>query len=138
VTPSAGSPVDIDFRLKCTGPNVYLGWGGGRTHILLCTGALRDINAAADRDPMQSSDTVHEMGHALGLVNMPPSAAGAHNAWHDTVHANHCTKASNECAMFWQSSTTRATTFHSTGGVGCNEHLRTQDFSRSVMKPLWK
>lgn len=138
VTPSAKDPVDIKLKLKCAGPNLFLGWGGGRAHILLCTGMLRDLLVSGDRDPTQRSDTVHEMGHALGLVNMAPSAAGAHNAWHDTAHSHHCKQPANKCAMFWQSSTTRLTTFHSTGGKGCNEHLRTQDFSRSVMQPLWK
>ncbi len=137
--PTAKAPVDIKLKLKCTESSfVPLGWGGGSPHILLCTGMLRDIIVPGDRNATQRSDAVHEIGHALGLVNMPPTKAGAHNAWHDTKHSHHCTQKPEKCAMYWQSSTTRLTTFHSIGGQGCNEHLRTQDFSRSVMKSLWK
>ncbi len=138
VAPTKKDPVDIDLELKCSGPSTYLGWGGGSPHILLCTGMLRDTFVAAERDLTQRSDAVHEIGHALGLVNMAPAAAKAHDKWHDTGHANHCKQPANKCAMFWESSTTRLTTFHSIGGEGCNEHLRTQDFSRTVMEPLWK
>jgi len=138
VSPSAKAPLDVKLKLKCTGPSCYLGWGGGTSHILLCTGMLRDITITADRNPTQRSDAVHEIGHALGLVNMQPAATGAHNAWLDSTHANHCKQPANKCAMYWASSTARLTTFHSIGGTGCNEHLRTQDFSRSVMQPLWK
>ncbi|MCJ7602701.1 MAG: hypothetical protein MUO63_14530 [Desulfobulbaceae bacterium] len=140
VMPSAKAPVDVKFKLKCAGPNFYYGWGGGSAHILLCTGMVRDNEWPKDGALIQRSDAVHEIGHALGLVNMPPTKAGAHNAFEtkDKKHKKHCKEPGTSCAMYWGSSTTRLTTFHSIGGNGCNEHLRTQDFSRSVMKPLWK
>jgi hypothetical protein len=138
--PTAAAPARIKLEIKVAGPGVALGWGGGSYHLYLCTGALRDIIVAADRDPTQKSDAVHEIGHALGLVNMPPAPAHAHDAWEDTAHASHCNKLPTECAMFWQSSTTRLTTFHfdSAGKTGCHDYLRRQDFSRSVMKDRWK
>lgn len=138
ISPAPAVPIKIKLQVKTAGPGVALGWGGGSHHLFLCTGALRDSTVAADRDPTQKSDSVHEIGHALGLVNMPPAAAGAHNAWEDTGHSGHCKKLPTECAMFWQSSTTRLTTFHLAGGKGCHDHLRTQDYSRSVMKDRWK
>jgi hypothetical protein len=98
---------------------------------------LRDLYIPTDRDPVQKSDSVHEIGHALGLVNLPPASAGAHNAWMDTVHGNHCIQPPTSCAMFWQSSTTRLTTFHGTD-TGCHDYLRKQDFNRAVMKNQWK
>lgn len=137
ITPSATARIDIRLRIKEAGPNFPLGWGGGSKHIYLCTGALHDLYEAADWNPTQSSDLVHELGHALGLVNMNPAASGAHNAWVDSSHANHCRKPATQCAMWWQSSTTRLTTFHLDGGTGCRDHLRRQDFSRSVMAGHW-
>jgi hypothetical protein len=139
VAPSAKAPVDVKLKLKCTRwDSMALGWGGGRAHILLCMGVNYDITEPKDRNPTMCGTTVHETGHALGLVNMPPTKAGAHNAWHDKKHKNHCNQPVGNCVMFWQVDTPFTTTFHSIGGKGCNEHLRTQDFSRSVMKSLWK
>jgi len=141
VTPSASNPVEIRLVVLETGPLVSLGWGGGSSALFLCTGSLHDNNVATDWDPIQQSDVVHELGHALGLVNMPPTAPGAHNAWADTVSTppqpQHCRKPPTQCAMWWQSSTTRLTTFHLDGGTGCHDHLRRQDFSRSVMSGHW-
>jgi len=141
VAPSAKAPVDVKLKLKCTRWDSFaLGWGGGRAHILLCMGVNEDITLPADRDPTLRSTTVHETGHALGLVNMPPTKAGAHNAFEtkDKKHSKHCNQPAGNCTMFYQVTSPYPTTFHSIGGKGCNEHLRTQDFSRSVMKPLWK
>ncbi len=137
VKPSAKAPVKIKLKIKCAGPNIALGWGGGDHHLYLCTGALHDIETSSDWDLIQRSDCVHEIGHALGLVNLAPNAAGA-QSWEDTAHANHCIKPATSCAMFWMSSTTRLTTFHLDGGKGCHDYLRRQDFSRSVMVSQWK
>lgn len=141
VAPSAKTPVDVKFKLKCTRQDSFaLGWGGGTPHILLCMGLNEDITLPAKRDPTMSNTTVHETGHALGLVNMLPTKAGAHNAFETKVKKNksHCNEPAGNCVMHWQVVAPYPTTFHSTGGKGCNEHLRTQDFSRKVMKPLWK
>lgn len=138
VYPSAMRRVEIRFRIRRAADSIALGWGGGCQQFFLCTGALRDINPSSDWNPMQSSDCVHELGHALGLVNMAPSARRAHDVWLDRSHANHCNKPPAGCTMFWQSSTTRATTFHMDGGVGCADHLRRQDFSRSIMTSHWR
>lgn len=135
--PSAKAPVQVKLKLKCT-QGGFLGWGGGSAQMVLCSGFVHDFIEAAKRAPSQARTSVHEIGHALGLVNMSPTPANAHDAWEDTAHSNHCNKKATECAMYWQNVANRVTTFHSTGGQGCNEHLRTQDNSRSVMKPLWK
>jgi hypothetical protein len=141
VTPSPKAMVDVKLKLKCTRWESFaLGWGGGRAHIMLCMGVNEDLTEPTDRDPTISSTTVHEIGHALGLVNMPPTKAGAHNAFEtkDKKHKKHCSQPAGNCVMYYQVVAPYPTTFHSIGGKGCNEHLRTQDFSRSVMKPLWK
>jgi hypothetical protein len=137
VTPTAAAPVKIKLSVKCAGPNIALGWGGGSHHLFLCTGALHDTDASPNWDLTQRSDCVHEIGHALGLVNLRPAAAGS-QSWEDTAHANHCIKPATSCAMFWMSSTTRLTTFHLDGGVGCHDYLRRQDYSRSVLGNQWK
>jgi hypothetical protein len=141
VTPSTSNPVEIRLVVLEAGPNFALGWGGGSSALFLCTGTLHDISTTADWDPIQRSDVVHELGHALGLVNLPPTTTGAHNAWADTVSTppqpKHCRKPATQCAMWWQSSSTRLTTFHLDGGTGCHDHLRRQDFSRGVMSGHW-
>jgi hypothetical protein len=134
LVPAPATPIKIKLQVKVAGPGVALGWGGGSHHLYLCTGALRDVNVGAGWDPMQRSDAVHEIGHALGLVNMPPAPAHAHDGWEDAAHSHHCNKPPTLCAMWWQSSTTRLTTFHS----DCHDYLRRQDFARSVMKNQWK
>lgn len=138
VTPSPANLVDINLVVTEAGPNISLGWGGGSHHLFLCTGALQDVAVSADWNPTQRSDCVHEIGHALGLVNMAPTPAHAHDAWEDTAHSGHCIKTPTTCAMFWQSSTTRATTFHLDAGAGCHDHLRKQDYSRTVLAGQWK
>lgn len=137
---SVKAPLKIKLKLKVAGPSCCLGWGGGSHHIWLCSGMLRDIYTPGNRDLVQKSDCVHEIGHALGLVNMPPTKAHAHDAWEDTSSAKHCSKPPTNCAMYKHSSTTRLTTFHydATNKNGCHDHLRRQDFSRSVMKNHWK
>jgi hypothetical protein len=135
--PSAATPAAIKLELKVASFEA-LGWGGGSHHLYLCTGFLRDVYVSGDWNPMQSSDAVHEIGHAFGLVNMPPAPSGAHNAWEDSIHANHCRKPPSDCAMWYQSATTRLTTFHNDAGTGCHDYMRRQDFARAVMENRWK
>lgn len=131
-------PIDIKITYRFVGPRVWYGWGGGSHHIYLCTGALRDRKTRADWNPYQQSDLVHEMGHALGLVNKPPAAPGAHDAWEDPNEPRHCIMQPTECAMHARSSTARLTTFHLAGdGTGCHDHLRRQCYDRSVMTDRW-
>ncbi len=46
---------------------------------------------------IEQSTIVHEIGHALGLVNNGVPATSAH---HDSGHGAHCTN--TDCVMFWQ------------------------------------
>jgi hypothetical protein len=137
VKPTPKAPVMIMLRIKIAGPSATLGWGGGSHHIYLCTGTLRDIIPRPEHVPMQRSDAVHELGHALGLVNKPPAPAGAHDAWEDKANPKHCKEPPEKCAMWYESSTKRITTFHGKDD-GCHDYLRKQEFSRSVMKNRWK
>lgn len=138
--PSATKPAKIELRLKTAGPSLTYGRAGFSQHVILCTGILRDSQKSADWNKIQRSDMVHEFGHTLGLVNIAPTKANAHNAWEDPSSKYHCVKPATDCAMYKCSSTTRLTTFHydATNKNGCHDHLRRQDFSRSVMKNHWK
>jgi len=136
VSPTAASPVEIQFKIN-TNPLTAQGWGGGSHHLFLCTGFVNGFYVSGDRNPMQESDSVHEIGHALGLVNLAPVGAGT-DGWEDSAHPNHCKKPPTECAMWYMSQTDRLTTFHLDGGKGCHDRLRRQDYSRSVMSNQWK
>ena len=136
VKPTAAAPVEIQFKIN-TNPLTAQGWGGGSHHLFLCTGFVNGYYVSGDRDPMQESDSVHEIGHALGLVNLAPVGAGV-DGWEDSAHPNHCQKPATQCAMWYMSQTNRLTTFHLDGGKGCHDRLRRQDYSRAVMSNQWK
>ena len=83
------------------------------------------------------ADTVaHEVGHTLGLLNLPPAGSHAHDAWREGKHG-HCNSA--DCTMSYARNHTQANGFHFDAGTktGCGDHLRRQDFSRSSMSH-WK
>lgn len=136
VKPTPAAPIELQVKIN-TNPVTAQGWGGGSHHLFLCTGFVNGYYVSGDRNPMQESDSVHEIGHALGLVNLKPVGAGT-DGWEDTTHKNHCQKPPTECTMWYMSQTNRLTTFHLDGGVGCHDRLRRQDYSRSVMSDLWK
>jgi len=53
-------------------------------------------NSKAEQALIEQSTIVHEIGHALGLVNNGVRATSAH---HDTEHGAHCTN--TKCVMYW-------------------------------------
>ena len=132
LVPSASLNVEIKLEIKKF-DGVVLGWGGGATTIFMCTGTQHDWFAAGDWDPVQRGVLVHEGGHALGLVNMTPSPANAHDAWAAPGNVHHCSKLPADCTMYFTATTAGVTTFHLDGGVGCHDALRRQDYSRGQM-----
>lgn len=54
-------------------------------------------NSKAEQALIEQSTIVHEIGHALGLVNNGVRATSAH---HDAEHGAHCTN--TKCVMYWQ------------------------------------
>jgi predicted Zn-dependent protease len=54
-------------------------------------------NSSAERALIEQSTIVHEIGHALGLVNNGVRATTAH---HDVANGAHCTN--EDCVMYWQ------------------------------------
>lgn len=137
--PSSTKPAKIRLWVTEAGPAPYYGWGGLGQHVILCTGIVRDGNPSGDWDRMQSSDLVHEFGHALGLLNLPPTTRNPHRSWAVPSDLAHCSKPNTTCVMALPSSTTRATTFHydTTTKTGCHVHLRRQDLSKDVLKNHW-
>jgi hypothetical protein len=139
VHPTAARGVEVRMRYRRAADSIALGWGGASHHLYLCTGALQDIRVAADWDPIQRSDCVHEFGHALGLVNYGWPGTDSESAWQDTANGRHCLRSATQCAMFYMSSTTRLTTFHlDSDGTGCHDHMRRADFSRTTMAVKWR
>ena len=128
---SGTNPVEIELVFRhCA--FVALGWGGGSSAIFLCMGTTLDSYTGTTADQRLSSILTHEGGHALGLVNMPPSPAHAHDAWE--THDNHCDRPPSECVMWYQITADSGTDFHLAGdGTGCHDALRRQDYSRGSM-----
>ncbi len=54
-------------------------------------------NGSAARTLVEQTTVVHEIGHALGLVNNGVAATSAH---HDEENGAHCTN--EDCVMYWQ------------------------------------
>jgi hypothetical protein len=136
--PSASNPVEVDLIVR-KAPGDAFGWGGGSHHLYLCSGLLHDWDAPANWVTLQRGTAIHEIGHALGLVNLSPTIAHGHDSWEDAAHPSHCSMTPAQCSMYFRSSLTRVTRFHlAADGTGCHDHLRRQDFSRSVMAGKWR
>lgn len=70
----------------------------GTTVIALFKPAINKASLTlAMRQFTEQSVVIHEVGHALGLVNKGVPMTAAHE---DTVHPAHCTNA--DCVMYWQ------------------------------------
>ncbi len=63
-------------------------------------------NSAAEQALIEQSTIVHEIGHALGLVNNGVPVTSAHQ---DANHGAHCINP--KCVMFWQNSGTKIQQF---------------------------
>lgn len=53
-------------------------------------------NSSAEKALIEQSTIVHEIGHAIGLVNKGVRATSAH---HDVANGAHCTN--EDCVMYW-------------------------------------
>ena len=134
-TPSNADQVEVRLKVKLF-EGVTLGKGGYDQYAFLCSGALRDVEKQADWNTVQRSDMAHEVGHALGMLNMPPQGNTAHTGWAIATDKAHCSKGKTVCLMHPYSSTQRPTTFH-TGDPSCHDSMRAQVFDRGKMSH-WK
>ena len=69
---------------------------GGTTVIAIFKDVVRSTGVSAVPRYVEQSTVVHEMGHALGLVNNGLTLQDAHQ---DTAHGHHCTN--TDCVMYW-------------------------------------
>ena len=132
--PSAAHPVQYELVVR-EYEGTY-GWGGGSTLVSLCVGCVEGLELTANQTTLLTDILVHEIGHALGLINLPPAGSSAHNAWKDPVasHGRHCARPTTQCIMWYTVDTTTTTRFHlSSGGTGCHDYLRRQEFARGNM-----
>jgi len=80
-----------------SGPNnAVLGVSIGNTGVIVMFKDVIESTGIAARFVEQST-LVHELGHAVGLVNNGVPLASAHE---DPAHSHHC--ANDNCVLFWQ------------------------------------
>lgn len=132
IKPSVDRPIEIRLRV---GVYEYIGQGGRSQHSLIGLAQFGTPSSAAAEERLGTLMT-HEVVHCLGLLNMPPAGAHAHDDWRDPLTA-HCNVPG--CIMSYKALKGTFTGFHYDGatGTGCNEYLRRQDFSRGVMETFW-
>ncbi|MFT4826995.1 MAG: putative Zn-dependent protease [Bacteroidia bacterium] len=75
-------------------------------------------NNAAEQALIEQSTIVHEIGHALGLVNNGVRATSAHD---DAEHGAHCTN--TKCVMYWQHGGTEVQQFIQPFLLNCSVDL---------------
>jgi hypothetical protein len=133
--PSATDPVQYELVVREYGPTY--GWGGGSTLVSVCVGCVEGLELAANQVTLITDILVHEIGHALGLLNLPPAGGSAHDAWKDpdASHGRHCARPTTQCIMWYTADTSTTTAFHldAPGNTGCHDYLRRQEFARGNM-----
>lgn len=138
IKPSAKNPVKIILELRKPKPDFRLGVRmNNKHHVLLCVGAIRDVSQKDTWDKIQTHVAVHEIGHTLGLVNIPPAPANAHD-WAAVAAPNHCQKNFDECVMHPTTYLQGVSTFHLENGKGCQDYLRRHNFVRANLESYWK
>lgn len=131
-TPSATNKVK--FRVNYLKPWNCSGWGGSNSlHLLICRGFYLDYWSQADADNMMAGTGLHEVGHAMGLVD-------ASEAWHDSAHVNnpnHCKY--KKCAMWYENYVGRGL-YHDekTSDPGCQTRVREKELTKSALQTKWK
>lgn len=127
ITPTAAAKSKV--KIKYYEAPGYNGWGGANLHLVICRRSMEQ--AYADLETAMAGTSIHEPGHALGLVY-------GSLAWKSTTNGDHCSH--NACVMWWQGYTGRPLDFHdaSVSDPGCHTHLRGMDMTRSVMNGKWK
>lgn len=128
-TPSAGNKVKV--RIQYLQPGSYGGWGGSNClHLLICRGEYEDLMTRAEADRQIIVACLHEVGHAIGLVD-------ASAAWHDAPHRGHCKF--NSCTM-WHASSPGNEAFHyeTTSDPGCRTFVRETELTKGELQSKWK
>ena len=132
LTPNVGSPLTLDL-LYNRSPG-YNGWGGTNLHLVICARAMT-LSYGANAAVAMASTSIHEPGHALGLVYGLP--------WETTDAANpsHC--GVQKCVLWYQGYTGRPTDFHTADDTGssvdpnCHTFVRGKNMSRNSMR-IWR
>jgi len=94
--------VDGEFADNANG-NVTLGVAYGASSMVIFENSIKQLSGGFGQPSttiLESTVSLHEIGHLLGLVNNGSNMSLAHE---DTDHARHCNN--NNCLMFWQSET---------------------------------
>lgn len=129
LAPSPTTKIKVRITYMLAGS--YGGWGGANSlHLVLCRGTYEDMMSKSDADKQIAVASLHEPGHAMGLVS-----SGA--VWHDNAHSAHCKYAG--CTMWYESSPGNER-FHgeSTSDPGCRTFLRQKVLDKNAMQSSWK
>jgi len=133
--PSATQAVQYELVVREYDP-IY-GWGGGSTLVSICMGCVEGLELSGNQITLITDILVHEVGHALGLINSPPAGSTAHDVWKDpdASHGRHCARPTTQCIMWYTVDTSTTTRFHldAPSNTGCHDYLRRQEFARGNM-----
>jgi hypothetical protein len=132
LTPTAANPLSLSLNYQHS-PG-YNGWGGANLHLVICTRAM-NTSYGANAPVAMAGTSIHEPGHALGLVRGLP--------WEttDASHSSHC--GVKACVMWWQGYTGRPSAFHLNDDAStavdpnCHTYVRGRDMSRGNMQ-VWR
>src|SRR5262249_2501721 len=96
ITPTATHPILILLSVRLC--RISVGGRGGGGNLWLCMGIVRDFFSNTELIVW----SIHETGHNLGLLNMPPAGSHDHDTWEepDAAHKHHCRE--NDCVMYYQ------------------------------------
>lgn len=66
-------------------------------YVAIFKPVINSISGSSAQKNAEQATVIHEVGHALGLVNFGVPLSSSH---HDEEHGAHCTN--EDCVMFWQ------------------------------------
>lgn len=120
-----------------------LGLDSSDQHAILGTGVIGFKHANETKAAVLTGTLIHEIGHAVGLVNTnPPPGCHEHDwLWEDRYNSDagkaHCEF--NTCVMYFNTTSEQTMEFHTDAGRGCcHDYLRRLDLSRPVLSAHWR